>query len=74
MNSILISLDNRICKESTDLSDRFPIVGGSKWEFTNKWKCRFNDIGSQTAVLWDGSQAAIDRREDCARKCLESQS
>ena len=69
---ILITVET--CKESTDLSNQFPIIAGAEWEFTDDWDCGGNDIGDLPALPWDGSPAAIESREDCARKCLESES
>ena len=61
------------CVESIDLSNRFPIISGAKWEFTNDWDCGGTDIGSQPASSWDGSKATVDRRAECAQKCLEAE-
>ena len=59
------------CEESIDLNNQFPVISGAKWEFTNDWDCAGNNIGHQSASAWNGSKTTIDRREDCAKKCLE---
>ena len=63
--------DAEECEESLDLNNKFPIIAGAKWEFTNDWDCGGNDIGSQTAPSWDGTKDTIDGRADCAQKCLD---
>lgn len=60
------------CEEATALDNPFPVIAGAKWEFTNDWDCGGNDIGVQSAMTWDGSAAAIERRMDCAQKCLDA--
>ena len=59
------------CAESTDISNEFNIIAGAEWEFTNNWNCPGSDLGSEAVVGWDGSEAAIDNRADCAKKCLD---
>ena len=50
------------------------MIGGAKWELTNNWNCRNNSIGSQSAAAWDGSDDTVDRRKNCAQRCLEVES
>lgn len=57
--------------ENTDVSNKFNIIAGAEWEFTNDWDCSGGDISVESAVTWDGSQDAINSRADCAQKCLD---
>jgi len=60
------------CDEARGLDNLFPVIAGAKWEFTNDWDCGGSDISWQSAPSWDGSETAIERRMDCAQRCLDA--
>ena len=63
------------CPESSNLTEKFPIIAGAEWEFTDNWDCAEDDLrfkqGDNWALKWTEE---TDFRFECAKKCAEEPS